>query len=111
MRMRCSLKLFGTSKTLKWFFGCALEPPSTNQCCRVLCRVLRLPSHYKAGDHDIGNGERQQKLPAEIHELVIPETWQRAANPDVQKDKKENLKTEPSDRQKILHNLRSKVWQ
>ncbi len=54
-------------------------------------KTLRLlQRHDQAGDNDVRDGQRQKELPAEGHELVIAETRQRAADPDVNEDENEN---------------------
>jgi len=54
----------------------------------------------------------RRKLPAESHELVIAEARQRAANPYIEKDEKENLDREINHRQQRLPDRRQKckVW-
>src|SRR5215470_6362511 len=73
---------------------------------QYLVNHLRSPGHDEAGDDDIGDGQRQQKLPSESHQLVIAETRQRAADPYVQKDEEENLHREPKHRQQHLQDWR-----
>src|SRR5262245_27154705 len=53
------------------------------------------PGHDETGDNDVGNGQRQQKLPAEGHQLVIAEARQCATDPYIQKDEEENFEREP----------------
>src|SRR6476660_1889815 len=64
----------------------------------TLCLRLRLQSHYQAGNDDIGDGQREEEFPAEGHQLIVTETWQCAANPNINKDKKEYLYEEPKQR-------------
>src|SRR5208337_1818606 len=66
-----------------------------------------LQRHDQTGDDYIRDGQRQEKLPAEGHELVIAETRQRAADPDVNKDENENPQRNPQDWQKRLQNRRA----
>src|ERR1700724_1943161 len=56
----------------------------------------------QAGDDDVRDGEGQQKLPAEAHQLVIAEARRCAAHPDVQKDEEEGLHYKPEERQQGL---------
>ena len=43
---------------------------------------------------------RQEKLPAEAHELVVTEAGQRAAHPDIEQEESENFGDEPEDRER-----------
>src|SRR5450432_1146137 len=46
--------------------------------------ILVAPQHDDCGGDDhVGERYRQQQLPAEGHQLVVAETGQRAAHPDV----------------------------
>src|SRR5258708_5821232 len=67
---------------------------------------LSSPGHDETGDNDVGDRQRQQELPAEGHELVIAETGQRAADPYIQKDKKEDLGRKIKYRQQRLGDVR-----
>src|SRR6202020_3400828 len=51
----------------------------------------------KAGKDDVGHCERQKKLPAEAHELVITKTWQCTEEPDVQQEEREDFDDKPED--------------
>src|SRR5205807_9342847 len=53
-------------------------------------------------DNEIRSRQRKQEHPGKGHELVIAETWQGSTNPDVEKQKTENLQYEPDDRQHCL---------
>jgi hypothetical protein len=53
----------------------------------------------KRGHNNICNGQRQQKFPAEGHELVIAEPRQRAADPDVNEHEDEDAYGKPEHRQ------------
>src|SRR5262245_27008362 len=66
------------------------------------------PGHNQAGDDNVRDCQRQQKLPAEGHQLVITEARQRTADPDVDEDKNENLGRKPEHRQQSLANRRQK---
>ena len=62
------------------------------------CFMLACSARIEAGDDDVGHGKRQQKLPAEAHELVVTEAGQRAAHPDVEQKEAQNLDDKPEDR-------------
>src|SRR6266481_3099680 len=55
---------------------------------------------HSSRNDDVDQRERQQYLPAEVHELVIAEAGQCAAYPDVEEDKAEHLDAEP---EKVLY--------
>src|SRR5450759_3545389 len=91
------------------FMGCfctsRLTAPPTHSAAKmknrtrgnmVNCRSLQ--RHDQAGDDDIRNGQRQKKLPAEGHELVITETRQCAADPDVDKYEDKHAHGKPEHR-------------
>ena len=58
-----------------------------------------LPGHGDRRANQIRQRQRQQKLPAERHQLVVAEARQRPAHPDIEKKKTENLGREPEHRQ------------
>src|SRR5437899_2534331 len=64
--------------------------------------LLRKVRNDKAGHNNVGQGKREQKLPAERHQLVITEARQRAADPNVNKDESDNFQNEPKDRHQRL---------
>src|SRR5690606_13829031 len=66
-----------------------------------------LPGHHQPGNQGVGKSDFQQELPAESHQLVIAEARQRAANPDVKKQKREYPEKQPEDRQDHLHPVRT----
>src|SRR6266550_3651308 len=72
--------------------------------------LLCEPSHNEAGDHNIGQRQREQKLPAERHQLVIAETRQRTADPDVNKDESDNFQNKPEYRRERLKYRRQEAW-
>src|ERR1700722_14522311 len=99
------------------FIGCRcasrLMAPATQMSPKTINRTwwtIRLcpPRHNQAGDNDIGNGQRQKKLPPESHKLVIAESRQRAANPYIEEDKKENFGRKVHNRQQCLPDGRKK---
>src|SRR5580700_4188416 len=53
----------------------------------------------EAGDNDVGDGDGDEKLPAEAHELVVAEARKRAAHPDIEKEEAEDFGDEPEDRE------------
>src|SRR3954463_5311373 len=62
----------------------------------MYCRLRgRAPGDDGTGHDDVGDGRRKQELPSEGHQLVITEARQRAAHPDVEKDKETDLQDEP----------------
>src|SRR5579872_3263810 len=66
-----------------------------------------LPCYGDRSGDQIHQRQRQQELPAKRHQLVIAEARQRAAHPDVQKEKCNNLGGEPEHGQKCLQNWRA----
>src|SRR5208282_3619087 len=62
-----------------------------------------LQCHHQGSNHNVRDGERQKKFPAEGHELVIAETRQRAADPDVDENESKYPHGEPENRQQRLH--------
>src|SRR5437879_13788928 len=60
----------------------------------------QVQSHQDAGNDNVRDCQGQQDLPAESHKLVITEARQRAASPDIQKDKEKNLYAKPKYRNK-----------
>src|SRR5271156_1642002 len=66
------------------------------------------PGHGNRCCHQIGNRQRQQKLPAERHQLVVAEARQRPAHPDIKKEETENLRPKPEQRQQRPQQRRSK---
>src|SRR5271166_707632 len=60
---------------------------------------LFLPGDRNRRRHQIHDRQRQQKLPAERHQLIVTEARQRPAHPDVKKEKTENLGAKPEQRQ------------
>src|SRR5580698_4920102 len=69
---------------------------------------LFLPRHCNRRCHQIRNRERQQKLPAKRHQLIVAEARQRPTHPDIKKDKAENLGPKPEQRQQRLQQRRPK---
>ena len=61
---------------------------------------------HQRRNHQIRDGQRQQKLPSKRHQLVITETRQRAAHPNIDKQKYKNSQHEPEHRQNDLQNRR-----
>src|ERR1035441_6719462 len=43
--------------------------------------LFRKPGNQKAGHQQVEHGHREEKLPREAHQLVVPEAGQRGANP------------------------------
>src|SRR5689334_11836759 len=70
----------------------------------LLCEVR----YYKTGYHHIRQRQREQELPAEGHQLVIAEARQRATDPDVNKDKEDDFRNKPENRQKCLDDGRQR---
>src|SRR6266571_901978 len=58
---------------------------------------------HQTGDQEIGNGDGQQHLPSEGHQLVIAKARQRAADPYIKKNKEECFEQKPENRQETLH--------
>ena len=52
----------------------------------------------EACSYNIQNGQRKQKLPTKVHQLVIAEARQRASHPDIQTEKTKNFAHEPEER-------------
>src|SRR5271165_4233933 len=94
MGCRCASRLIApptqTAAKMKKSTRCSIA-------IQLLTAALR-QRHDQAGDHNIRDGQRQKKLPPEGHELVIAETRQRAADPDVNKDESENPQGKPENR-------------
>src|SRR5579862_4186523 len=81
------------------FCASRLMAPATHPAAktknRISCNIRFIPAQFapkalfqaqrydQGGHHHVGDGERQQELPAERHQLVITETGQRTAHPDV----------------------------
>src|SRR5579864_647307 len=70
--------------------------------------ALFSPCHCNCSGNQIGQRQWQQKLPAKRHQLVVTEARQRAAHPDVNKEKDKNLGHKPEHRQQSLHIPRPK---
>ena len=51
----------------------------------------------EGGDDDVEQGERQQHLPGDAHQLVKPEPGQGCPQPDVEKEEDDHLGDEPED--------------
>src|ERR1700722_20049166 len=71
---------------------------------RIRCTLsiefrFRLPGYCDRSGNQIHQRQRQQEFPAERHQLVVTEAWQRAAHPDIEKEKYNNLRGEPEHRQ------------
>src|SRR6266850_5127605 len=66
-------------------------------------RAALVPSRSKCDDqrrhHHIRDGQGEQEFPPESHQLVITETRQRAAHPNVNEEKNENFGDEPENGQ------------
>src|SRR5580700_7271946 len=60
------------------------------------------PGHCNRSCHQIRNRQGQQKFPAKRHQLVVTEARQRPPHPDVKKEKTENLRPKPEQRQQRL---------
>src|SRR5581483_6792883 len=76
------------------------EQPTTHD--QRLTTTSTLQSYYQTGNDQISDCQGQQHLPAETHELVVAEARQRAANPDIQKQKAEYAQQKPERRQSSL---------
>ena len=57
----------------------------------------------ETGDDDVGHRQRQQKFPAETHQLVVTETRQRTTHPYIEQKKRKDFDDEPEDRKQRLH--------
>src|SRR4051812_31451637 len=57
--------------------------------------------HAECGREQIQKRARKQKRPGEMHELIVTEARQSAANPDVGEEQKSGLAREPEDRRQI----------
>ncbi len=55
----------------------------------------RASSLISAGEDNVGQGERDHPLPAQVHELIEPVARERAAEPDVDEEEDEHLEDEP----------------
>jgi len=62
------------------------------------CHQFLSPGYCDRSGDEIHQRQRQQELPAKCHQLVVTEARQRAAHPDIQKEKYKNLRHEPDDR-------------
>src|SRR5271165_1549361 len=67
-------------------------------------RSTSLHRNHKTGYHNIRNRQRQQKLPAKGHELVVAETWQRPPHPNVDENERKHSYSKPNHGQQRLHN-------
>src|SRR5215472_2586553 len=99
MKFRAQYPLLRTPNSVKCRFSLALS-----RCVLSDNWVPFSPRHRDRGGDQVGQRERQQKLPSEGHELVVAEAWQRAAHPDIKKEEDENLGDEPEHRQDGLQN-------
>ena len=54
----------------------------------------------QAGQEDIEQGQRDEDLPAECHQLVITVSWQGGADPDKEEQEAVNLEDKPEGRKK-----------
>src|SRR5262245_42978787 len=79
-----------------------LRPTSSSQSANVLMMLRMLVSpgpdfrvcHHAFG-HDPDDGHRNQDLPAETHDLVVPVTRERRAEPEEQEEDEEQLQEQP----------------
>src|SRR5260370_1870234 len=53
------------------------------------------PQSGKSEYYHILDGKGEKQLPADIHEMIIKEAWQRSAHTDIDKKKHENLGEQP----------------
>src|SRR5271157_2907652 len=91
---------------------------------RTRCMILTLPAqtarpnesfeipsllqrHNQCCDKNVCNRQRQKKLPAKGHQLVITESGKRAPDPNVDKNKGQHFHHEPEHRQHGLQNRRT----
>jgi len=78
--------------------GCDSRLRRTEGLRAVGRHAITRPRHDDApGDQQVEQAERQHRLPAERHELVVARPWERAAHDDEQRDEDEGLEEEPHD--------------
>ena len=50
-----------------------------------------MSQNHNSRNHNIDDRQRNQNLPAQIHQLIVAETRQRPAHPHEKENEKENL--------------------
>ena len=65
----------------------------------ILNSFLTIHRHpYRPGHHHVEQSQRDQDLPAEMHELIVAWSRHAATHPDKNKGDQQNLDDEPDDR-------------
>src|ERR1017187_895008 len=109
--MRKSASCMRFCRVLLWNARKTSLNQAINHCVSIDCKassVLSPQREDKTADDDVGDGERQQKLPAEAHQLVIAEARHRRPHPDVEKQETKYLGHEPEDGENRLHDRSAK---
>src|SRR4051794_14613898 len=84
-----------------WLCSTTLMAQTTATTAKIRKRmtsISRDQSNHKAGHQQIQNRDREEELPREAHELVVPKARQRAANPHKGKKNEARFGAEPEER-------------
>src|SRR5947199_6142540 len=77
-----------------------LMPHTTAMAAKIMKRIASIElgeGHHEAGEEQVDHGDREHESPGEAHELVVTETRQRAADPDVDEQNEAGFRREPDD--------------
>src|SRR5712692_3681017 len=88
--IRCMCSVLGSQSAVPSF--------SLSENWRLETALLRLQRHNQGRNYQVRDGQRQQELPSESHELVITKARQRSTNPDINKQKAKHPQQEPEHR-------------